>query len=112
MDWRYTAGLAEGFLLGIMTVAGVAAIRVGWVLGRERRRVVRPRLWGQGMLVLAASLALVPLWLALFGPGTVSIALTVVACAGILAAAVMRQRACRDRRRGGSAPTPPTFPAS
>ncbi|KUO21788.1 hypothetical protein [Streptomyces dysideae] len=32
-------------------VMGVAAIRRGWVLPFGRRRVLRPKLWGYGMLV-------------------------------------------------------------
>ncbi|MFJ6568300.1 hypothetical protein ACIQNU_12805 [Streptomyces sp. NPDC091292] len=37
---------------------GVAAVRTGWVLPWIRRRVLRPRLWGYGMLITSIGVPL------------------------------------------------------
>jgi len=106
MDWRYALGLTEGVLLGLMIAAGIAAVRGGRVLGPDRRRVVRARLWGQGVLVLAASVGIPSLFLALLGPGALYFAISFAGAAGLLAGGALMLRARHDRRRGaGSART-------
>ncbi|TPQ21409.1 hypothetical protein [Streptomyces sporangiiformans] len=100
MDWHYTAGLAEGLILGIMTAVGTAAIHTGWVPGWERGRVFRPRLWGQGLLLLAVSLALPVIALALAGPTVFWLAACLVGGAGVVVGAALMHRSRRDRRRG------------
>ncbi|MGW4674315.1 hypothetical protein [Streptomyces sp. NPDC004324] len=52
--------LGAFFALGALVVAvgGIAAIAYGWVLPSRRATVVRPRLYGWGVLVLAVSLFL------------------------------------------------------
>ncbi|MFF2997303.1 hypothetical protein ACFVTC_22500 [Streptomyces sp. NPDC057950] len=52
--------LGAFFALGALVVAvgGIAAITYGWVLPSIRAKVVRPRLYGLGVLVLALGLFL------------------------------------------------------
>ncbi|MFG3587387.1 hypothetical protein [Streptomyces sp. NPDC047990] len=52
--------LGAFFALGALVVAvgGIAAIACGWVLPSIRATVLRPRLYGLGVLVLAVSLFL------------------------------------------------------
>ncbi|MFE3269202.1 hypothetical protein [Streptomyces sp. NPDC059215] len=52
--------LGAFFALGALVVAvgGIAAVIYGWVLPSRRATVVRPRLYGLGVLVLAVSLFL------------------------------------------------------
>jgi predicted lysophospholipase L1 biosynthesis ABC-type transport system permease subunit len=106
-DWHFALGLAMGVALGLAAAVGIAAIRTGWLPRRARGSVVRRRLWGWATLVLTASLALQPLALALFGPGPVQFAASLMTGAGMITGVVMRNRAMRDRRRG-----PATTPAS
>ncbi|MET7382010.1 hypothetical protein ABZT08_24850 [Streptomyces sp. NPDC005526] len=51
------AVLAALFVSGL-TAMGVAAIRTGWVLPWGAHKILRPRLWGSGSLVLAVGAAL------------------------------------------------------
>ena len=115
-DWHFALGLAEGVVLGLAAAVGIVAVRGGRVPGWERRPVFRRRLWGQGALVLTASVALPSLALALIGPGAVQFAFTLVGRAGMLTGVALMHRARRDRRRpGGPAAGPdsgPTSPAS
>ncbi|MER6441407.1 hypothetical protein ABT275_34265 [Streptomyces sp. NPDC001185] len=52
--------LGAFFALGglVVAVGGIAAIAYGWVLPSIRAKVVRPRLYGWGVLVLAVGLFL------------------------------------------------------
>ncbi|WP_406355136.1 hypothetical protein [Streptomyces sp. NBC_00658] len=100
MDWRYMLGLAEGVVLGVLFSAGIAAVRGGWVPRATRGRVIRRRLWGQGLLVLTASLALPLIALALLGAGALYFAASLAGGTGMITGAVLMHRATRDRRRG------------
>jgi hypothetical protein len=55
MLWYVLAPSALVSVLG--AVSGVAAIRTGWVLPWLRRRTLRPRLWGYGVLLMSVFLA-------------------------------------------------------
>ncbi|WP_405906797.1 MULTISPECIES: hypothetical protein [unclassified Streptomyces] len=103
MDWRYMLGLAEGVVLGVLFSAGIAAVRGGWVPRATRGRVIRRRLWGQGLLVLTASLALPLIALALLGAGALYFAASLAGGTGMITGAVLMHRATRDRRRGSAA---------
>jgi len=115
-DWRFALGLAEGVVLGLAAAVGIIAVRGGRVPGWDRRPVLRRRLWGQGALWVTAGVALQSLNLALFGPGFLQFAASVVGGAAMVTGAVMMHRATRDRRRPGggpaSGPTGPTSAAS
>jgi hypothetical protein len=55
MFWYVLAPSALMSVLGV--VGGLAAIRTGWVLPWLRRRTLRPRLWGYGVLLMSVFLA-------------------------------------------------------
>ncbi|MFF3327393.1 hypothetical protein [Streptomyces sp. NPDC002889] len=56
MNWY--VGVPVAGLAVLVAVAGAAAVRTGWVLPAQRGHVLRPRLFGYALLVLAACLGL------------------------------------------------------
>lgn len=100
----------------LAAVAGIAAIRTGWTLPWLRSSIVRPRLWGYGLLLYSFSVA-VQLTLDAFFAGTDAesmsrLPLQILAGLGPLAFTVAAQRPGRARDAAGTgAKEPGTDPA-
>ncbi|WP_369034940.1 MULTISPECIES: hypothetical protein [Streptomyces] len=68
MHW-YLLGTAALMASGLV-VCGAVAVRTGWVLPWQRRRVVRPEMWGYGLMLFGAGLLVQMAYSAFDGPGS------------------------------------------
>jgi hypothetical protein len=67
MHW-YLLGAAALMASGLV-VCGAVAVRTGWVLPWQRRRVVRPQTWGYGLMLFGAGLLVQMAYSAVDTPG-------------------------------------------